>query len=374
MVAERLSDTRVRQAKAAAGYKLLADGRGLYLRVGAKGSKSWVFRYKVGRKQTDLGLGSYPDVTLAAAREKALTLRRARIDGHDPATERKRARQQAAIDMAKAITFRQAADQYMRSHRDGWRSAHHAAQWSTSLANDVYPVIGDLPVAAIDTGLVMRVLEPIWKTKTESASRIRGRIEMVLNYATASGYRQGENPARWKGHLEHSLPRPSRVQGPKQERHHAALDYRDIATFMVKLRQDSAISARALEFAILTAGRSGEIMGATWQEIDLAQRLWIVPASRIKAGREHRVPLSDTALAIIESMAEIRHSDFVFPGRRGRMHKDTFPTLLQRLGYKVTAHDVRAMGRRANSVSFRGSRNGLGAQCRLGRRACLPAQ
>jgi len=198
-------------------------------------------------------------------------------------------------------------------------------------------------VAEIGTGEVMRVLEPIWRSKVESASRLRGRIEMVLNYATSLGYRTGENPARWKGHLEHSLPKPSRVKAPAEDRRLAALPYSDIGEFMAKLRADTFLPARALEFAILTAARSGEVMGATWSEIDLEARTWTVPASRIKAGREHRVPLSDAAMALLQSMAEIRTGDLVFPGRRGRMYKDSFPITLQRLGYgHITAHGFRS--------------------------------
>jgi integrase len=340
MPAERLTDRVARQAKARG---MLADGRGLYLRVGPTGAKSWIYRYKVGRKQTDLGLGPYPDVGLAAARMKALALRQQRLNGTDPAAARRADRLRVVLQKARTITFRDCAERYMEAHRAGWRSAHHAQQWADTLANDAYPVLGNLAVASIDTGLVMRVLEPIWKTKTESASRLRGRIEMVLNYATSLGYREGENPARWKGHLEHSLPKPSRVKAPVEDRRHAALPYAEIGAFMAKLRSDGNLGASALEFAILTAARSGEVMGATWSEIDLEHRIWIVPASRIKAGREHRVSLSDAAVTILNRMAEIRTGDFVFPGRRGRMHKDTFPTTLQRLGYNdITAHGFRS--------------------------------
>ncbi len=290
------------QRKTAPG--MYHDGRGLYLRIGPTGAKSWIYRYKAGGTERQMGLGAWPTVSLAAARERAETQRRARIDGRDPLAERRGAR------LAAAMTFKQCAEAYIASHRAGWRNPKHAAQWPATLSAYAYPVFGDRPVEAVDTGLVMRAVEPIWTVKPETASRLRGRIESVLDWATARGYRQGENPARWRGHLENLLPARSKV---RRVEHHAALPYGEIAAFMGELRGRDGIAARALEFAILTAARTGEVIGATWAEFDLQGRLWTIPAERMKAGREHRVPLSAPALAILQALPKGEPSDRVFP-------------------------------------------------------------
>ena len=320
---------------------MLADGRGLYLKVGASGSKSWVFRYVGDGRQHDMGLGPYPDVTLAMAREKALEQRRLRLAGQDPMTERKRTRAQAQFAAATAVTFKDAAGRYIEGNRSGWRGEKQEAQWNASLRDYVFPTLGSLSVADIDTGLILRVLEPIWNTKVETASRVRGRIEAVLDWAGSRGYRSGDNPARWKGHLEHSLPKPGRVKGPQEARYHAALPYAEMPPFMAQLRQANSIAAAPLEFAILTAARAGEVMGATWSEIDLQNKVWTIPASRMKASREHRVPLSDAAMAVLERMK--RRGNYVFPaGHGGRMEKWTAWRLLRRMGRDVTAHGFRS--------------------------------
>jgi integrase len=338
MAAEQLSDRAARLAKVASGYKFFADGRNLYLKVNASGSKSWVFRYRSGRKQTDLGLGPYPDVTLADAREKALALRRQRLDGRDPITERRANRQQAALERARTITFRQATQQYYAAHRDGWRSALHAQVWLQSMRDYTWPVIGDLPVQAVDTGLILRALRPVWSERTETAKRVRGRIEAVLDYAASLGYRQGDNPARWKGHLEHSLAKPSRV-APVE--HFAALPYAELPAFMPTIQ--NSIPGYALRFLILTAARAGEVIGATWDEIDLAERTWTIPAARMKASRDHRVPLSDAAMAIVQEMAGIRCNEYVFPGQRGHLSRSTFGDMLRRMHRRdITVHGFRS--------------------------------
>ena len=290
-----------------------SDGGGLYLRVGPTGAKSWVFRYRIDGKLRDMGLGPTHAVTLAEARAKATEARKLRVDGADPLQARQAVRQAAKLEAAKAMTFQQCADAYIEAHRAGWKNEKHGAQWGATLAAHVYPVFGELPVAAIDTGLVMKALEPIWTTKTETASRVRGRIESVLDWATTREYRTGENPARWRGHLDNLLPARSKVQ---KVEHHAAMPYTDVGDFMARLRQQAGAGARALELAILTAARSGEILGARWDEIDMNAAIWTVPAGRMKAGQEHRVPLSAAALDVLGKMAAVREGDFVFAGGR----------------------------------------------------------
>jgi hypothetical protein len=255
--AERLSARTVQTVK---DRGLYADGKGLYLRIGPTGSKSWIYRYRSGERQHDLGLGPYPDISLAEARERATEQRKLRLNGHDPLVVRRATRDQARLAAAKAMTFRQCADGYIAAHRAGWRNAVHAGTWPQSLRDYVYPVFGDLPAQTVDVGLVMKALEPIWTVKPETASRVRGRIERVLDWATARGYRTGENPARWRGHLENLLPAPRKVQ---RVEHHPALPYPQIAAFMTDLRKLEGMAARALEFLILTAARSGEVIEAS---------------------------------------------------------------------------------------------------------------
>jgi integrase len=321
-----------------------ADGGGLYLHVSASGARSWIFRWKRGGRSHDMGLGTAgnDDVGLAEARELASEARRVIRGGGDPIAARKAARLQEQIAAAKAMTFRQCAEAYIKAHSAGWRNPKHAAQWPATLGTYAYPVFGELPVQAIDTALVMKAIEPIWTVKPETASRVRGRIESVLDWATARSYRQGENPARWRGHLDKLLPARSKVAAVE---HHAALPYAELGDFMVELRQHEGIAARALEFAILTAARTGEVIGARWNEINFAERLWIVPAERMKSGKEHRVPLSEAALALLREMNEIRHSAFVFPGHRtGRsLSSRAMRQLLQRIGRTdLTVHGFRA--------------------------------
>jgi integrase len=308
------------------------DGRGLYLRIGPRGNKSWIYRFALGGKTRDMGLGPYPDIALAEARERAATQRKLRLDGTDPIAARQAGQQQAKLDAAKAMTFKACAEAYIAAHQAGWKNPKHAAQWPATLGAYVYPAFGALPVQAVDVGLVMKAIEPIWTEKPETASRVRGRIESVLDWATARGYRKGENPARWRGHLENLLPARSKVQ---RVEHHAALPYPEIGSFMAELRQRDGTAALAFEFAILTAARTGEAVGARWSEFDLAQRLWTVPPERMKGGKLHRVPLSDAALTILEKMENIRQSDFVFPGAKAD----------QPLSNMALAMTLRRMGR-----------------------------
>jgi integrase len=335
----KLTALAVAQAKRRGYY---GDGGGLFLQVSATGSKSWVFRFKEAGRLREMGLGPTHTIGLADARQRAQDCRRARLDGRDPIEGRRAERMAAKFDAAKAMTFKASAERYIAAHKAGWRNAKHAAQWSATLDTYVYPSFGALPVQAVDVGLVLKAIEPIWATKPETASRVRGRIESILDWATARGYRQGENPARWRGHLENLLPRPSKV---RRVEHHAALAYPEIARFMVELRHQEGVGARALEFAILTAARTGEVIGAQWDEINTAERLWTVPAERMKGGREHRVPLSDAALAIVAQMAAIRSGDFVFPGGRANrpLSNMAFLMLLRRMGRgDLTAHGFRS--------------------------------
>jgi integrase len=330
------------QAKRANAPGLLSDGKGLCLRVGDGGAKSWVLRYMLDGRPHEMGLGSFYDLSLAEARERAREFRKMVKDGVDPIDDRRARRAAQRAERAKVMTFRQCAEAYVAAHQAGWRNRKHAAQWPSTLSAYVYPHFGPLPVHAIDTGLVTKTLEPIWLKKPETAGRVRGRIESILDWATARGYRQGENPARWRGHLENLLPKKSKV---RRVEHHAALPYAELGTFMTELRQQNGIAARALEFAILTAARTGEAIGARWDEINTAERLWTVPAERMKAGREHRVPLSPQAIAILEEMRAIRAGDFIFTGGRSKqpISNMAMTMTLRRMGRgNLTVHGFRS--------------------------------
>jgi integrase len=290
---------------------LYADGLGLYLQVAKGGSKSWVFRYQLAGKPRKMGLGSVNTVSLKLARDRAQAARLKLLDADDPIELRRHERREKLAEQATAMTFKECAELYIAAHRSGWRNVKHAAQWKATLEAYAYPHFGDLHVARVDVGLVLKAVEPIWNDKTETATRVRGRIESILDWATARNYRQGENPARWKGHLKMLLPKRSKVAKVKP---HAALPYGEIAAFMKELRTMEGVGPRALEFAILTATRTGEVVGARWSEIDLAKALWTVPADRMKAGKQHRVPLSDRAVALLDALPREEGSDFVFIG------------------------------------------------------------
>lgn len=288
------------------------DGGGLYLQVSKSGAKSWIFRYWSPqlRKTRDMGLGSLSTISLAQAREEAARNRvLLRQHGVDPIEARDARRRQAALDVAKNITFKDAATRFIANKRAGWSNPKHAGQWTATLETYAYPVIGQLSVQSIDTGLVSRVLEPIWSTKSETASRVRGRIEAILDWAKAMGLRDGENPARWRGHLENVLPEKRKVSAV---RHHKALPYTALPAFMAELRIRPDSSARALEFTVLTAARTNETIGAVRDEFDLVQKVWSRSAERMKAKKAHRVPLSVRAVEIVESMKH-NHA-YVFPG------------------------------------------------------------
>jgi len=334
-----LNDRRVRTHKKPG---MLADGHGLYLRTTTNGVKGWIFRYQIDGRRRDMGLGSLDDVSLAEARDRIPELRRLIRQGIDPIDDRRAKRGIAKAAAAHALTFGDCAEHYVASHRASWKNATHRQQWESTLSTYVDPVIGGLPVQTIDTAFVMQVVEPLWAAKPETASRVRGRIEVILDWAATRGYRQGENPARWRGHLENLLPGKSKIWRVK---HHAALPYAEIGNFMAGLRQLDGIAARALEFAILTAGRTGEVLGAVWSEINLAERLWVIPDERMKAGREHRVPLSNRAFEILEEMAKIRMGNYVFPGARNGKPLSNMALLmtLRRIGRgALTVHGFRS--------------------------------
>jgi len=287
------------------------DGAGLWLQVSPSGSKSWIFRFTLAGKQREMGLGAVHTVNLTEARAKAKECRQLLLDGKDPLDARRSIKQAEALERAKAMTFDQCAEAYITAHRASWKNAKHADQWASTIATYASPIFGNLPVADIDTGLVVKALGAIWESKTETATRLRGRIEKILDWATVSKYRQGENPARWRGHLENLLANPNKIA---KVEHHAALPWREIGGFMVALREQAGVAARALEFAILTAARSGEVRGATWAEIDFDTGLWIIPAERMKMGKEHRVPLAAAATSLLKGLP--REGDLVFSGAK----------------------------------------------------------
>ena len=308
---QRLTPGKVQKTTTPGMY---ADGAGLYLRIGPNGAKSWVYRYSDGRtasgqqRHRDMGLGPLHTIGLAEARERARQQRTLRLDGADPITARRHESDACVVEAAKAMTFKQCGEAFVAAHLAGWKNPKHAAQWPSTLQTYVYPIFGALPVQAIDTGLVMKAIEQIWTVKPETAGRVRGRIEVILDWARVRGYRAGENPARWKGHLDHLLPARSKVA---KVEHHAAIPYAELPVFVAGLRQREGVAARALEFAILTAARTGEVIGATWQEIDSEARLWTIPGTRMKAGKEHRVPLSEAAVALLKGLE--RKGAKVFP-------------------------------------------------------------
>jgi integrase len=337
----RLTALKVDKVKQPGMY---ADGGGLYLRVTPQGTKNWVLRYMLDRRPHWMGLGPFPLYGLQEARARALDARRKRHDGIDPIEARRAERARLRLDAAKAVTFGDVAAAYIASHRAGWRNEKHAAQWEATLNTHSAPLMS-LPVQAVDTGLVLKVLEPIWAAKPETASRLRGRIESILDFAKVREYRDGENPARWRGHLAKLLPARSKVRAVK---HHAALPYVELPAFLASLRQQAGVAARALEFLTLTAARTGEVIGARWNEIDWPDKTWTVPTGRMKAHREHRVPLSARTLAILEDMQQARRGDtdaFVFPGGKAGqpLSNMAFLMLLRRMEHDdLTAHGFRA--------------------------------
>lgn len=335
----RLSARSVLTIKASG---LHGDGNGLYLRVGEEGSRSWVFRFMIRRKARSMGLGSASVVSLAEARNLALDLKRQVQKGVDPLNAKRTGVERIQKESAKAPTFKDCAEGYIGAHRSGWSNAKHAAQWSSTLATYAFPEIAERPVAEIDTSAMLKILNPIWASKNETANRVRNRIECILDWAAAQNMRQTANPARWKGHLAMLLPNPHRVH---KVQHRPALPFSEISAFVAGLRERHALSALALEFCILTASRTGEVIAAKWSEIDFEQRLWTVPAERMKTRRPHRVPLSAEAMTVLHELEKASSSDFVFSVGRGDKHLSNMAmlTLLRRMERAdITVHGFRS--------------------------------
>lgn len=322
-----------------------ADGAGLHLLVKESGARSWVYRFMLRGKSRDIGLGAAAGtdaVPLAAARDAAAALRVAVKAGNDPLEQRQRAAADALAAALAAtvagITFKSVAEAYIAANEGSWRNDKHRQQWRNTLSTYAYPIVGDLPVADVTTAHVLTIIEPIWKDKAETASRIRGRIETILDAAKARGYREGENPARWRGHIAQILPARSRLT----RGHHKAMPYGAVPTFVTKLREREAMAALALEFTILTACRTGEALGATWSEVDWSKSMWTIPAARMKARKEHRVPLSPRALEILEASQKLE-VDWLFPtARNEKLSGMAMAMLLRRMGSEVTVHGFRS--------------------------------
>jgi integrase len=324
---------------------IYSDGKGLYFRIGPTGAKSWIFRFDLNKKRHEMGLGSFSDVTLAEAREKAKEcrkLQKARINPIEARRLEIEAEQAKRVAAVKKITFKECALACIAAHEKSWKSPKHIYQWPATLESYVYPVFGDLPVDAIDTPLVESALRPIWTDKPETATRVRGRIEHVLNWAKVKKLRSGPNPALWRGHLDQLFPRRSKVA---KVVNFPALRYSEISEFMEGLRDEEGYSARALEFLILTAARTGEVTGARWREINFEAEVWTVPADRMKMKREHRVPLTPAAMAILKAMKAVTESDYIFPGSRAQkpLPHTAMLRVLSRMGRDdITVHGFRS--------------------------------
>ncbi len=326
------------------GLYFVGGVKGLALRVYREGGRCWVLRLTIAGHRRDMGMGGFPTVTLAQAREAARQIHAQVRDGINPLAQRQEAQSALRASMACALTFRECAKAYIKAHSTTWRNAKHQQQWANTLEKYAYPKIGDILVKDIAKEHVLAVLEPIWTTKTETATRIRSRMELVLSYAMQANYRpESLNPARWRGGLDKLLPAPNKVT---KVDHHAALSVSEAPSFMARLRAANGFGARALEFVVLTAARSGEVRGATWDEIDIQQKIWVIPGERMKAGREHRVPLSAPALAILHAMqafATGQAQDLVFKSTRGGPLSDmTLTAVMRRMKVPAVPHGFRS--------------------------------
>jgi len=336
-----LTAKKVERLKQPGRYR---DGhiRGLYLQVGPTGGKSWGLRFERDGRERWFGLGPADTFSLKEARERARAARQLLTDGIDPIDDRKARKAELAAAKAKLLIFREATQGYFDQHEGKWRNPKHRAQFLSTLKQYAFPMLGNMAVSAIDTPAVLRAIEPIWMEKTETASRVRGRIESVLDWCTVRGYRSGDNPARWKGHLSEVLPALSQVVKPV---HHAALAYTAVPAFMAELRKREGVAARALEFAILSAARTGEVIGGKWGEVDLDGKTWTVPAGRMKGGKEHKVPLSERAIELLRGLPTEDGNGFVFLGPRGGsgLSNMAMTQVLKRLNRgDVTVHGFRS--------------------------------
>ena len=318
-----------------------ADGNGLYLQVARSGAKSWIFRYKRNKKTYEMGLGGIDVYPLIEARQRAMALRKILADGLDPIIENKKRKQAQFLDDARQITFASCAQQYIDSHKIAWKNEKHLTQWTNTLDQYVYPFIGELSIATIDTDLIIKCLQPIWTTKTETASRIRGRVERIFDWALARGFRTAPNPARWKGHLDKLLPSAMKI---KRVEHFRAMPLDEVSAFCNRLRNETGIASRALEFTILTAARTNEVLGAKWEELDLDQKVWTIPAERMKANSEHQVPLSSRAIEILLGMRTQNNSEYVVAGRKPDKPLSNMAMLkvLRKMKVKATTHGFRS--------------------------------
>lgn len=322
------------------GFYAVGGVAGLHLQVSSSGARSWILRAKVGIKRRDIGLGGYPDVTLALARDRAREAREKISRGVDPVSERQASRSALLAAQAKSITFEECARKVIAKKQAEARNPKHGKQWETTLETYAFPTIGKMAVGDIELAHIVEVLEPEWESKTETMTRVRQRIEAVLSWASVHGYRDGPNVAAWKGNLDAVLPAPTKIA---RVEHHRALDIDAIHDFMGKLREREGMAARCLEFTILTAARSGEARGARWGEVDMAAKVWTVPADRMKAGKAHRVPLSSAAIELLESLPRGEADGLVFPAPRGGTLSDaSMGAVLKRMGVDVTTHGFRS--------------------------------
>lgn len=329
------------------GINFVGGVTGLGLNVTKSGSRSWILRYQAGGKRKDMGLGGYPDVTLAQAKERARAARTKLADGIDPIEASQAARARLLAEQRGNILFRDAASQYIQAHAASWRNPKHEQQWRNTIDTYAHPKIGNILVRHITIHQVLTILEPIWIEKTETATRLRGRIESILDWAIVHGYRSDANPARWKGMLDKLLPAPAKVATTD---HHKALPYEDLPAFMRRLSEHPGVGSQALQFAILTATRSGEVRHATWEEFDLEGGVWTIPATRMKAGREHRVPLSRQAIALLKGMESQSFCPYVFPSSHSKQRAEegkplsdmTLSAILRRMNIPAVPHGFRS--------------------------------
>lgn len=334
---EKLTALQIRRTCRPGRY---ADGGGLYLQITPSGNKSWIFRYERFGREHNMGLGPLHTISLAEARQSAQQARKYLLQNIDPLARKRQRRRRPSI-RPEHKRFEACAEEYIKEHAAGWRNDKHQQQWANTMRDYVYPHFGAIDVRRVDTAEVLKALRPIWTTKTETATRVRERIERVLDWATVHQYREGSNPARWKGHLEVLFPAPAKL---RSVRHHAALPFQEIGEFMAELREQRGVAAKALEFLILTGCRSGEALRATWEEIDLIGATWILPAERTKAGRVHRVPLSTAALQLLAAQKG-KSSRYVFPGGTDEkpLSSMAMTKVLERMGFGgVTVHGFRS--------------------------------
>lgn len=337
--AKELSATEVKRLTKT-GVHAVGVVAGLLLQVSPSGARSWILRATVGTKRRDIGLGGYPDISLAQAREKARDTKEQIKAGVDPVEQRKSANADLKNRQRTQITFDDAAERFIANKQHEFKSKKHTAQWSSTLNTYASPIIGKLPVAEIELNHIIQILEPIWLEKTQTAKRLRGRIESVLSWATVAGFRSGDNPARWKGHLDTVLPKPSKVTKVK---HHKAIPWQEMGAFMTELKKREGMAAKALEFVILTATRSGEVRGGTWDEIDLKSGIWTVPLERMKAGKEHRVPLSKEAIQLLKSIPMLEGTKYIFAAPRGGKLSDmSLSAVVRRMKVEAVPHGFRS--------------------------------